>query len=613
MSREGKIKRAKRKLSLKSAVSSLLIASTIALNISAICAPPSLAKSSAPRAAVSSKKKEDVAGCRTCVSQAAGLFASNQLEKAAALLREWSPRCPGNAQLHLLLSSIVLRLGVKTDEALQEAALACTASPDSQAAHMQYGMMLQASEKYSQAATEFEFVTSINPGSYEAWSALSDIYKRLRQDDEAKSAAVKAGPLEPGTQAIRLSVLQNLKRAGKNAQARKELQRLLSDTQNGPEFEQFLAIEALQLGAYDEAIEASSRVIKAYPGSPGPQKILAISQLLKHQHPDAEATASKFVIEKAKGEKQKGSGTLSSSGEGLAIRALARMEQGKFQEADQDAARALATEPSSNLVMLADGLAKIYRGDFENAGDQLQVASDAGSKGTALDKIPQSMAHLALSHLYRKQGLLAESIQEAHAAAADKRFESEAIAYEARAVLEDNARPDYLAKANSLAVKAVSADSSNANSLISQAMCELKNGNADAARKLALKATELAPFNADSHLTLARISNAQGDAPETEKRIARAMECAPKDPEVLAEKARSLLKQNKSSEAADLLKQAFDHVVRKPEMSYLLAEACEKNGDKTESLKYYKLSLNQGLSGDSLAQAKAAISRLETK
>lgn len=584
----------------KKTSSRIFIGATLALSFSFGIGLQDAAESRTS-AAPKARGKEDAAACRSCVSQAASLFAANKLEAAASLLRASSAKCPSNAQLHLMLSTIVVRLGSKTDEALQEAALAIAAAPDSQAAHLQYGMTLHAAEKYAQAATEFEAVTNLNPGSYEAWSALADVYKRLRQDDDAKTAGEKAASLEPGTQQVRLAVLQNLKRTGKYSQARKELKRLLSESANAAEFDQSLANEALQIGAYDEAIEASTRVIKAYPNSAGPVKTLAISQFLKHQYADAEASADKILSEKQK------------SGETSAIRGICRMKTGKSKESTNDIDLALTLEPASGLVMFADGMRKVANGDFENGAEQLRLASEAGAKGSSLDKIPQSLGHLALSQLYRKQGLITEAIQEAHAAGVDRRFESDAMAMEARALLEDKTASDNLAAASKLAENAVLSDPNNSEAFLSKSMCELQSGKADLAKQSADKAIALSPYNAEAYLLLAKISGVRGNKSESEQLIEKGIKLEPKDPELLMEKAKILLAQNKASDATELLKQAMDRVVRKPDLSFVLAEACEKAGETSESLKYYKLSLTQGLSGDNSSQAKAAIARLETK
>ena len=559
------------------------------------------AKGSKSAGSASSAAKEDSAACRSCVSQAASLFATNQLEKAANLLRESSAKCPNNSQLHLMLSTIIIRLGEKGDEALREAALACAAAPDSQAAHLQYAMTLQAASKYSQAAQEFEAVANLNPGSYEAWSALADIYKRLRQDDDAKNATEKAAALEPGTQAIRLQVLQNLKRSGKHTAAKKELKRLIAESVNVPEFDQSLSIEALQLGAYDEALETAARVLKAYPNSAGALKIQAISYLLKHNYSEADASAGKLLADKQKG------------GEAYAIRGISRLKMGKPADAEKDIDAAVAQEPASGLVMLADGLRKLWQGDFENASEQLRLASESGTKGSAIDKIPQSLAHIALSQLYRKQGLLMESVQEAHSAAADRRFECDSIALESRALAEDSSRPDNLSNAGKLAQAAMTADPSNPDALLAQSAFDLKTGHADTAKKSAEKASQLNPYCSDAFLTLARISQSQGNSADCEQMLEKGLVVEPKDPELLSEKARLLLAQSKAPEAASLLKVAMAQVVRKPDLTFMLAEACEKSGNKEESLKYYKQSLSQGLSGDYSTQAKTAISRLEAK
>lgn len=541
----------------------------------------------------------DDAGCSTCVSQAAGLFAANQLDKAATLLRQWSQKCPHNGQLHLLLSTILIRQGLK-DEAEKEAALACSVQPDSQAAHLQYGMALMSTGKHAQAAREFEAVSNLNPGSYEAWSALADLYKRLRRDDEATQAAQKAACLEPGTQAVKLAVLQNLKRAGKLTQAKKELTRLMQSAEMAPEFEQSLANEALQLGAFDQAIEASKHVIKAYPNSKGPLRCLFIAQLLKRQYADAESNADKILS---------GPG---QSNDILTLRGLCKLNQGKLAEAEKDIKTAETADPSSGFSMLGDGMIKMAKGNFEDAADALKYASEADTKGSQADKVPQSLAHLALSKLNRKLGLLPEATQEAHAAGVDKRFEASALALEARSLLCDSSSSTALAAAGKLAQQALSADAENPDALLAQSFYELRSGKSAEAKKYATKAASLAPAEGDASLALAEISGQEGNGAQEKHVLEKGLATAANDPELLFELGRLYLKDNKASEAIPLLKQAVERRVRGPEICFALAEACEKSGDSSESLKYYKQSLSQGLSGETSNQAKAAISRLES-
>ena len=443
---------------------------------------------------------ENESTCRTCVSQAASLFASNQLDKAVAMLRQSSAGCPRNSQLHLLLSTILIRQGDKAlPEAEKEAGLACAAQPDSQGAHLQYANTLLLGKKYAQSAAEFETVASLNPGSYEAWSALADLYKRLRQDDDAAKAAEKAALLEPTSQTVRLSVLQNLKRQGRFAQAKKELKKLLASSENVPEFEQALAVEALQIGDYDDAITASQHVIKAYPESRGPLRGLFLAQFLKRQYSDALLSADKILAEKSK------------PLDILAFRSICRLQKGDLAGAASDLKSAQAIDAYSGYVSLSDGMIKLANGDFEEAADALNLATDADTRGQEADKIPQSLAHLALSRLKRKEGQFAEAVQEAHAASNnDKRFQAQALALESRAVLNDPKKADALAQAGKLAQDAAALDAEDPEVILAQAFVALRSAKFDEAKKSADRAAGVAPADADCKLILAVLAQQGG-------------------------------------------------------------------------------------------------------
>lgn len=440
--------------------------------------------------------------CRQCVSQAASYFASNQLEKAVSLLRQSSAACPHNAQLHLLLSTILIRQGDKElAEAEREAGLACVAQSDLQAAHLQYANTLLMGKKYAQSAREFETVASLNPASYEAWSALADLYKRLRQDDDAARATEKAAVLEPTTQAIKLSVLQNLKRQGRYVQAKKELTKLLASAESVPELEQALAIEAVQIGAYDQAIEAIGHVIKAYPDSRGPLRCLFLAQFLKRQYQAADASAEKIIAAKDR------------TVDILALRALCRLNLGKTAEAESDLKAAQALDQYSGFVNLADGMIKLLKGSNEEAADALKLATEADTRGQQADKIPQALAHAALSRLNRKEGQFAEAIQEAHAVG-DKRFQAIALALESRAVLQDPSRTDSQAAAAKLAQEALAFDPEEPEAILAQAYCDLKLGKFEEARKSANKVAQALPADSDCKQIMTMIAEGQKDEPK---------------------------------------------------------------------------------------------------
>src|SRR5207302_503967 len=104
----------------------------------------------------------DDPGCHKCVSEAASLFARGKSREAVDLLKEWTDRCPHSSQLHLLLSTILMRTN-KLEDAEIEAGKAAAVAPDLVAAHLQYGLTLMANAHHAKAAREFERVTELDP------------------------------------------------------------------------------------------------------------------------------------------------------------------------------------------------------------------------------------------------------------------------------------------------------------------------------------------------------------------------------------------------------------------------------------------------------------------
>ncbi|MBX9722359.1 MAG: hypothetical protein K2X81_13240, partial [Candidatus Obscuribacterales bacterium] len=273
---------------------------------------------------------------------------------------------------------------------------------------------------------------------------------------------------------------------------------------------------------------------------------------------------------------------------------------------------AQSIDPASGFVMLGDGMIKMSQGNFEDASDLLKFASEADTRGSQADKVPQSLAHLALSRLNRKQGLLMEATQEAHAAGADKRFEASALALEARSLASEANRADSTSSASKLASQAISLEAENPEALLAESICELHSGKIEEAKKSAAKAATILNADADLNLVLAEIAAKTGNQSLQKDELEKGLKYAANDPELLFELGSLYLKDNKAAEAVPLLRQAVEKRVKGPEICFALAEACEKTGDNGESLKYYKQSLSQGLSGDNSNQAKAAISRLES-
>src|SRR5262249_6419917 len=154
---------------------------------------------------------------------------------------------PGNPQLHLLLSTILIRMGGHGEEAEQSAATAAAIAPTSVPAHLQYALVLTGNGNNLKAVEQFEKVVQLEPGSYEAWSSLASLYRALQEDSKADQCASRAADLEPATRTVRLRTLKNLERSGKGPQATAELKRLINNRDYSPEFLQELAGEAMSL------------------------------------------------------------------------------------------------------------------------------------------------------------------------------------------------------------------------------------------------------------------------------------------------------------------------------------------------------------------------------
>jgi len=338
---------------------------------------------------------QDDPGCRGCVSQAASLFASGKNGAAADLLRSWSGRCPRNAQLHLLLSTVLLRLGpTHAAEAQQAAAEAVKIAPNSIAAHLQYALALMTNESFLKATQEFESVVELDPGSYEGWSSLASLYGQLHEDDRAQVCARKAADLEPSSKTVRLRMLKNLEHSGKTVEARAELKRLVTSGGYGPEFLQELAAEAVSIGANEEAITACSKVIEAYPKSAAPLKLMARAQLNSCDYGGCLETTDKLLAMNA------------NNDEAHALKGLALLKRGSLDEADREFQAALGRQPELPLALLGKGELLLLRGNYQAASETVLHSMDADP---ALEK--DSQACYTLAQALEKQGDRDASLQ----------------------------------------------------------------------------------------------------------------------------------------------------------------------------------------------------------
>jgi tetratricopeptide (TPR) repeat protein len=373
---------------------------------------PVEARASKGNAVPHEAKKADDPGRRTCTQQAASMFARGEVEPAEKLLRDWSPKCPNSAQLHLLLSTMLIRSG-NHEEAEKESGIAATINPSLLAAHLQHALTLQALKRNMQAAEEFEKVVQLEPTSYEAWVSLSSLYREMHQDDKATDAAAKAADLDPHTRALKMGTLLNLKRAGKWEQARTELKRLLAAQTTTPEFAEELAREALLIGAYEEAAEGAEKSIAAHPSSPSPLFISALAHFSLKNYEAATSDLDKIIALEPQNMDAHG------------LKALAELKANKPEQADATL-KAAGTDTNSTMYWLAKGSIDATRNEIATAEEALRTCLQYDQGNNQMQGIPHSLAHLALAELYRKQGKTAQASEQLHELARDKRFAREA-------------------------------------------------------------------------------------------------------------------------------------------------------------------------------------------
>lgn len=389
----------------------LLSGAAFVLLLTSAGAPASAKKKSAelpsdaPPVAV---KRPDDAGCKNCMSQAASLFASGQTAQAADLLRQWTEKCPNSSQLHVLYSMILMRTD-HPDAAQSEGAKAVAAKPDSVGAHLQYALSLMAGSKHRQALDEFKRVTDLDPSSYEGWTSLAQLYRETHEDDLAAAAASRAADLQSSGRPAGLSTLRNLKRAGKFAEAKTELRRLMAAEKPGSSSEEF-AREALSVGAFDEAIEACKKAIRANPSSTRPLTMIALSLYCNGNFSQSlEESAKVLALEPA-------------NADAKALKVLSLIKLNKVEDADKaDIAEGTGSSPSA-LTLLSRGTMQASQGKNQLAEETLHECLEADASDDTIQGLPHALARMELFDVYNKLGRRTDAKEQLRALAADRRF-----------------------------------------------------------------------------------------------------------------------------------------------------------------------------------------------
>ncbi len=280
--------------------------------------------------------------CRSCINQATSLFASGHNQDAIELLHKSKESCQNSSQYHLLLSTILARQTGQSQESENEACLACFADNNSIACHLQYGLILMHNQNLNKAIKEFEKVTALDPNNYEAWSSLSNLYKKFHQEDAANKSQTKANTIAQQASVGNYYVYKNLIKQRKYEQAKAELIKIIHSTSAQSSNFPNLVKEALKIGALDETINAGKQFLQGQNKSAEIMESICLAQLLAHNYADCiESSKSLIDIEPR-------------NSDILAIKGIAELYSGYLTQAKSSISAAVANGPESKLVQVAN-------------------------------------------------------------------------------------------------------------------------------------------------------------------------------------------------------------------------------------------------------------------
>jgi predicted Zn-dependent protease len=533
-------------------------------------------------------------GCHDCIARAATLFATGNSVDAAALLESWRQKCPKNVQLRILLSTILIRTKTQTEQAESVAREAVELAPKSLAAHMQYALSSMINGKSVQAQQQFEAVVQLDPGNYEAWSALGSLYSQLHDEQKSAAAQQKAAALEPSVQTARLRQLHNLARSSKPGALSNELRQLITSNDNQPEALSLIAQQAADLGAYDSALTAAERALIAYPQSFSAMKVKATAQLFLDD-PDGAANLTSDLLRKDK-----------TNADLYAVRSIAgaMLDQQENSRADLESAQHL--QPKGAMTNLAAAHRAWQQGRLKDATTALQAALQAR---TASGDAP--ITHLYLARVFLKELKLVDAEAETHEAARGPGLQAAAMAIEARVKLLSGDRESTDAAEN-LAQHAARLNPDQSDCLLAGAAIALHNGRPELAADKVNRVVAKEAGNADAIFMLSEVERLKGNAAQQSKLLQRCLAIAPDDPDVCVALGRLRLAEGDAAQSKSLCEKALAARQDNPEVNYYLAQALEKQGERDESIKFYKLCLTLGITGQERNSATEALKRLQS-
>jgi len=530
-------------------------------------------------------------GCHDCIAKAATLFATGNSVDAAALLQSWRQKCPKNAQLRILLSTILIRTRTQSVEAESVAREAVELAPKSLTAHMQYALTSMLNGKTVQATQQFEAVVQLEPSNYEAWSALGSLYSQLHEDEKSQAAQQKAAALEPSVQTVRLRQLRNLARSSKPGALSAELKQLISTNDNEPEALSLIAQEAGELGAYDAAVTAADRVLIAYPQSASAIKSKAIAQLFLDQ-PESAASLATDLLRQDK-----------TAAEMYAVNSIAAALLGRLNESREDLETAQRLQPRLALTNLAAAHRALQEGRLKDASVAAQAALQTQSASP--------IAHLYLCRIYLKERKLNEALAETREAARGPSLQSSSLALESqiRLLLGDK---DEIANAEELAQRCARTNPDQSDCLLAGAAIALHDNRAELARDKASRVLAKEAGNADALYLLSQVEQLKGNTAEQTKLLERCLTMAPADADVCLALGKLRLAAGDADRSQSLLEKTLTARPDNAEANFYLAQALEHKGDRDQSIKFYQLSLSLGIAGQERASATESLKRLQS-
>ncbi|MBU6450340.1 MAG: tetratricopeptide repeat protein [Cyanobacteria bacterium REEB67] len=540
------------------------------------------------------------AGCQSCLKTASGLFSRGDNAGAAKVLNEWQAKCPQNLQLLLMLNTVLSRMPGEKARALEAAEKACILAPNNMLAHFQKAMTLMVMQQGPAAAKEFQRVVDLDPTSYEAWSALSELLGAQGDSQGAKAAADKALQLSPSARQSQLNAINSKNRMGNVQGVKQEISKISDDPNTARENLLIVGEEAFRLGYFEEAAACIAQVQNKYPDAPQVRITLPLA-LIESGKAVTMGPDSKTTSTRSKG--NTGNSGTTGSADYEALLGLNAVSNGDLEGGEKIIEKAAAADPGDSIVLLASGQLAYRLGHYRAA---LEKFNDALSKNKSL-----SLARLFVAQTSLAQGDWKEAISQARecqAKASGFKVSADAIELIARIRdSEDNGNnvPNLKAELQNLGPKTCDTSQADAENALGE--LALKDKDPGRARQLFSAAKDHYPGGFAGRIGLGRVALSEGDYETANKELDQAIARAPGSIEALSLKAVALAATNDAGGAFALLNK-IDQEGELPAATCIdLGKAFQKVNQNKLAATYYKKALQAGLTGNTLQQTKDAL------